>query len=75
MKIRIIGHCSHCKNRSFRFEKDVEGQTEQDILMAETLCHDGYGWDLNSFSIICTKCGSVNTDVFSLYKKKQEKRT
>ena len=62
MKKIIYGYCKKCKNKSFRFEKKIEDE------ITEVLGHDGFGWDLNTFDIICSKCEGRNTDVFEIKK-------
>lgn len=66
MKKTIKARCKNCNNNSFRMEKKVEGKSENDILITETIMHDGFGYDLNTFDIICNKCNKINTDVFGI---------
>ena len=57
MKVLIRAKCSKCKNNTFRIEKETEGKTKEAIAYCEILCHDGFGYDINTFKIICNKCG------------------
>lgn len=73
MKKKLFAYCKKCENTTFYIEKEVEGKSEESILIQETLCHDGYGYDLNTFNIICRKCKSVNNDVFDFMKEGSSK--
>ena len=35
-----------------------KGETWHDIERGEYYCHDGFGWELDHFDIVCAKCGS-----------------
>lgn len=72
MRDKLIGYCVKCGNQSFRFEKKVEGDNPDKIMMYEVLNHDGFGFDLNTFDIICEKCGRKDTDRFKLKKTNKE---
>lgn len=51
--------CKNCGNRIFRIKKVAYSDKEKEQYMQhEYLCHDGFGWDLNTFNIICSKCKS-----------------
>ena len=66
MKGIIKGKCRECGNNTFKLEKAVEGKNETAIFIDGIFMHDGFGWDLNSFDIICSKCKSINEDGFVL---------
>ena len=66
MKYKIIMKCNKCDNESFLFRKLTEDKSEELLIYHETLCHDGFGYDLNTFEIICSKCKSVNSDIFKI---------
>ena len=70
MKFTINGKCKECGNKSFKLRKRVEGASKHKVVLNETLCHDGCGYDLNTFDIICSKCRKENTDVFELKRRK-----
>ncbi len=55
-KYSAIALCEKCNGISFELRKICEGQSLQSVLISETMCHDGMGWDLNTFDIICTHC-------------------
>ena len=62
MKVLIRAKCSECENNTFRIEKEIEGKTMELITYHEILCHDGFGYDINTFKIICDKCGKTSEE-------------
>jgi len=57
---RIVLKCQHCNSHEVIVEKVVEYRDEEhwkQIVLNEVLCHDDIGWDLNTFTIRCAKCG------------------
>lgn len=64
MIFKIRAKCGHCNNDSFKMEKKSEGISEDSVIIRETMMHDGFGYDLNTFNIICTKCGKKNSGRF-----------
>lgn len=65
-KFRVTAFCKKCGNKTFIIKKISEGESEDNVLIRETMCHDGFGWDLNTFDIVCSKCKSVNLDRFEV---------
>jgi hypothetical protein len=52
--------CSRCGGSSFTVAKKLKGSpgsTKADVITQETMCHAGFGWDLNSFEFKCCHCG------------------
>ena len=61
MKKKVWIECKKCGGREFRIERNVEYEGSwHSAVMHECLAHDGFGWELEDFDLICTKCGSVN---------------
>jgi len=54
--------CTECKGTSFRIERNVHYTgTWLEEIKRQYLCHDGYGWELDTFDYICEKCKSKNS--------------
>jgi len=73
MKFSIEGICKECKNKKFKVIKLKEAKDKEELIYHETLCHDGYGYDLNTFDIICCKCGGIDSIIFESKKQMGEK--
>lgn len=58
MKLLAKVQCSKCKLDSVILTKHLEGFNREKIVHEETLCHDGYGWDINTFTPTCMNCNS-----------------
>jgi len=43
-------------------QKELSPITLDDYILVQTMCHDGFGWDINDFDFICSKCGEKNMD-------------
>ena len=62
-------YCLECKTcgsndiRLSRVVKKDEGETWHDVTLYETLYHDGFGWELDSFELTCAKCGGDKIEV------------
>lgn len=69
--------CDKCGCNSFKIAKTTEGANKKDMIYKETLFHDGYGWDLNTFHIVCARCKSKNKDKFEVEQigRKEQQRT
>ena len=48
--------CS-CGNDTFSLKQNISGTNKTEVAMQATLCHDGFGWDMNDFTFRCTQCG------------------
>ena len=60
-RLRAVLKCPKCGSDEVVVEKYIKCGSKEDLeekLLKEILCHDGYGWDLNTFSIRCARCGS-----------------
>ena len=55
--------CGDCGSKEIIVSKIVYYEDWEKALLRETLCHDGFGWDLNTFETRCAKCGSENIKV------------
>jgi len=55
--------CKKCGSNKFILRKKIhyEGSLKS-ALISELLCHDGFGWNVNTFDFVCAKCGAVNED-------------
>jgi len=64
--LRVVVKCPKCGSEEVIIEKVFRYSTEKerdDIILRETLLHDGFGWDLNTFTIKCAKCGTIIEEV------------
>jgi len=64
--LRVVVKCPKCGSEEVTIEKVFKYNTEEErdkIIIRETLMHDGFGWDLNTFTIKCAKCGTVIENV------------
>jgi len=64
--LRVVVKCPKCGSKEVTIEKVFRYNTEEErdkIIIRETLMHDGFGWDLNTFTIKCAKCGTVIDEV------------
>ncbi|RLJ04555.1 MAG: hypothetical protein DRP08_01540 [Candidatus Aenigmatarchaeota archaeon] len=64
--LRVVVKCPKCGSEEVKIEKVLRYSTEEErdkIIIRETLCHDGFGWDLNTFTIKCAKCGTIIEEV------------
>ena len=64
--LRVVVKCPKCGSEEVKIEKVLKYSTEEErdkIILRETLLHDGFGWDLNTFTIKCAKCGTVIENV------------
>lgn len=71
MILKIKGFCKNCSNTKFEFSKISKGDNKNQIIINETLNHDGWGYDLNTFDVICSKCKEVNSDIFKFEEVKE----
>ena len=63
-KVRKVWlECAKCGSKKIMAEKLVEYTDWDKALIRETLMHDGFGWDLNTFDFKCAKCGSDEIQV------------
>lgn len=53
MDFFAIAKCPKCNGEHFEIYKSFNGKTRESAIYHETLCHDGYGWDLNGFTFVC----------------------
>jgi len=66
MRARVVVKCKKCGSDSVIVEKFLEYNNEDEYrrqIIKETLCHDGWGWDLNTFTVKCAKCGEKIEEV------------
>jgi len=59
-RMRVVLKCPRCGSDKVVVEKIIEYESRDDLerkIIEETLCHDGFGWDLNTFSVKCGMCG------------------
>lgn len=57
-KYRAFLRCKKCKNTTFFLSKESKDyENEAEAVQYETLAHDGFGWDVNTFDIVCALCG------------------
>ena len=64
--LRVVVKCPKCGSEEVTIEKVFRYSTKKErdyIIYRETLCHDGFGWDLNTFTIKCAKCGTIIEEV------------
>ena len=57
---RVVLKCEHCGSTEVIVERIIEYRDEEewkDIVMREVICHDEIGWDLNTFTTRCARCG------------------
>ena len=52
--------CEDCGSKEITASKTVHYKNWESALLHEIFCHDGFGWDLNTFEFKCAKCGSEN---------------
>ena len=60
---RVWLECGDCGSKEVTASKIVEYENWEEALIYETLCHDGIGWDINTFEFKCARCGSKNIKV------------
>lgn len=48
-----------CGNDSFKIQqKNKASFSKEDLIMTQTMCHSGFGWEMNWFDYTCSKCGN-----------------
>lgn len=65
-KREYYAKCKKCGGIEFRLSQVVEKEkrkTWKDIEINKAIMHDGFGWELEDFDMICTKCGSKESEV------------
>jgi len=55
--------CDKCGGNVFKIEKTLSGPTQDDVVVFETMCHRGFGWDFNSFTYTCQNCQEIEPRV------------
>lgn len=50
--------CEKCGKEDFKLALEEESQNALDSYVTyKTMCHRGFGWDLNGFKLVCSHCG------------------
>ena len=65
-KRRYFLQCVECGSQDVRFSRKIikeKGNTWDNIGIDECYMHDGFGWELDRFTITCAKCGSDKIQV------------
>ena len=60
---RVWLECKKCGSRKITATKLVKYTNWEEALIRELYCHDGFGWDLNTFDFKCAECGSDEIQV------------
>ena len=58
--------CTQCGGTEFSFEQQIDKSnkdTWHSIELDKTLCHSGFGWELEDFTPTCTKCKGHDVEV------------
>jgi len=63
MKFSAVLRCKHCKGKNITLQKIFEAENRKIGIECETLLHDGYGWDLNTFDFFCFDCGESEEEI------------
>ena len=58
--------CSKCGNNEFKLFKKLKGNNKESIIINQTLCHDGFGWELSTFDLECTKCKNIEDNTIEV---------
>ena len=58
--------CSKCGNKEFKLSKKLKGNDKKTIIIQETLFHDGFGWELSTFDVECTKCKNIEDNTIEV---------
>jgi len=64
MKRQYYVVCKECGGEIFKMVQELEAENDEDwysIEMAKALCHPGFGWELEDFTMVCVECGKSNT--------------
>ena len=60
---RVWLECKKCGSRKITATKRVVYSDWDEAIIRETMMHDGFGWDLNTFDFKCAECGSDEIQV------------
>ena len=61
-RLRVVFKWPKCGSERVIVEKIIKYESKTDLynkIMEEILEHDGFGWDVNTFTIKCAECGEV----------------
>ena len=56
---RYFIQCPECGGTEFKLIQDIspdKDESWEDIIQNKLFCHDGFGWELEDFDTVCTKC-------------------
>ena len=73
----IAMKCKKCGNDTFRIvQTKVKSDDEKSLVMHQTMCHQGFGWQMNWFKYHCERCGSKSNkmDISENVKRQRAKK-
>lgn len=66
LKRKYFLRCKKCGGESFaayqNLNVDAPDEWESEII-SKTMCHDGFGWELEYFTFVCTVCESKEIEI------------